>query len=282
MKETAIKLINKGIKVINSSEAKEYLSKKNHQNYDYLVVMDNNNLPLNVYAVYENSNTVDYLPLTIFNTADRNQIIDFKSYNGEVFLVKNNQNNIIGIITSREINKFLQETIESIETEYDLVKTDLDAFMACSDDLACISDGEGSKVRISLSCERIYGVKAESLIGKNVKDLEKSGMYLPSATKLVIEEKKPITLTQKTKTGRKLLVTATPFFDSQMNIKRVVSISKDITGEEKLKMELEHTRNIIQKYEKELSSLRVVNLKSLEFIYRSKSMEKLMETVNKI
>lgn len=281
MKEKALKLINKSIKVIGSAEKNKYLSGRNHRNYDYLVIIDDNNLPLCIYTFNEKLIGEKYLDLNSFTTVDENQYIDIYNYENETFLVKS-RNTIIGIITIYEINKFLKESLKSLESEYDLVKTDLDAFMACSDDLACISDGEGSKVRISLSCEKIYGVKAESLIGKNVTELEKDGMYFPSATKLVIERKKPVSLTQKTKTGKKLLVNAIPFFDSQMNIKRVVSISKDITDEEKLKKELENTKSIIQKYEKELSSLRVANTQNSELIYRSKVMEKLFETVNKI
>jgi len=182
----------------------------------------------------------------------------------------------------KEIISFLLNALTSLRAELDLVKTDLEAFMACSDDLACITDGSGSKVRISSSCEKLYGVRPESLIGQNVKDLEKSGMYLPSATRMVIEEKKPVTVTQKTKTGRKLLVTATPVFDDLGNIKRVVSISKDITDEEKLKAELKLTKALLQRYEGELSSLRIAHLKNSEVIYRSRAMEKLLEMVNKV
>lgn len=282
MKEKALRLINKDIKVIDSLETEKYLSEGNYRKYEYLVIIDNNDLPISVYAFDENLNGQNYLALTAFTTVGENQNIDIENYKNDIFLVKDSQNIIIGIITIHEVNTYLKDTLSSLESNYDLVKTDLDAFMACSEDLACISDGEGSKVRISSSCERIFGVKSESLIGKNVTELEKGGMYFPSATKLVIEEKKPVSLTQKTKTGKKLLVNATPFFDSNMNIKRVVSISKDITGEEKLKMELENTKGIVQKYEKELSSLRIDNLKNSEFMYRSKAMEKLIETVNKV
>lgn len=281
MKEKALKLANKDIKVIDSLETEKYLSEANHQKHKYLVVVENS-LPLSIYAFNEDLNEQNYLAITKFTTVDENYYIDIENYKNEAFLVKNSQNIIKGIITIHEVNKYLKETLSLLKNEYDLVKTDLDAFMACSDDLACISDGEGSKLRISSSSERIFGVKPESLIGKNVTDLEKDGMYFPSATRLVLEEKKPVSLTQKTKSGKTLLVHATPFFDNERNIKRVVSISKDITGEEKLKMELENTISIVQKYEKELSSLRIDNLKSSEFLYRSKAMAKLIETVNKI
>jgi transcriptional regulator with PAS, ATPase and Fis domain len=61
-----------------------------------------------------------------------------------------------------------------------------------------------------------------------------------------------------------------------------VSISKDITDEEKLKAELKQTKALLQRYEWELSSLRIAHLKNSEVIYRSKAMEKLLEMVNKV
>lgn len=282
MKEKALKLINNKVLAIKESWENTNLTKLSPKDYDYLVAVDNNNSPVRVYSIYQNFNIKNALPLTSFKTIDEQDIVDFEKYDGGVLLVRNNLNNITGVITYREMVSFLLKAFKTLETEFDHVKTDLDAFMACSDDLACITDGSGSKVRISSSCEKIYGLKPESLIGKNVKDLEKNGMYFPSATRMVIEEKKPVTVTQKTKTGRKLLVTASPVFDELGNIKRVVSISKDITDEEKLKAELKQTKDLLQKYERELSSLRIAHLKNSEIIYRSKAMEKLIEMVNKV
>ncbi|HHW04023.1 MAG TPA: sigma 54-interacting transcriptional regulator [Thermoanaerobacterales bacterium] len=280
MKEIAAKIMNKNVRVyelgVNGQNDKIHF-----QNCEYAVVLDDDNSPVELFSDRNNRNGSD-IPLSPLQVLKEEDFIDFEKYGGENFVVLNKNSKVCGVITFYEVISFLLKVLRSLETELDLVKTDLEAFMACSDDLACITDGSGSKVRISSSCEKLYGVKPESLIGKNVKDLEKSGMYLPSATRMVIEEKKPVTVTQKTKTGRKLLVTATPVFDDEGHIKRVVSISKDITDEEKLKAELKQTKALLQRYEWELSSLRIAHLKNSEVIYRSKAMEKLLEMVNKV
>jgi PAS domain S-box-containing protein len=281
MREIAAKLINKNVLIVKEREFDSNTDKIYNGDFEYIVILDNNNLPAKLFSVRKEMD-IKNLPVLPFEVLNEEDYIDFEKYDGKTFVAVNKDNIISGVITYKEIISYILKALKSLGNELDLVKTDLEAFMACSDDLACITDGSGSKVRISSSCEKLYGVKPESLIGKNVKDLEKSGMYLPSATRMVIEEKKPVTVTQKTKTGRKLLVTATPVFDDQGNIKRVVSISKDITDEEKLKAELKLTKALLQRYEWELSSLRIAHLKNSEVIYRSKAMEKLLEMVNKV
>ncbi|ADD02836.1 PAS modulated sigma54 specific transcriptional regulator, Fis family [Thermoanaerobacter italicus Ab9] len=284
MKEKITRFINRKIILIEEKELDKNI-KVDFKKYNYIITLNNKNndhLPKRIIPILENGEIAEDQAIMSFSIIKENENIDFENYNGEVFLVIGNYNEIKGVVGYREIIFFLLENLKSLKAEFDLVKTDLDAFMACSDDLACITDGSGLKVRISSSAEKIYGLKPENLIGKNVNDLEKNGMYFPSATKIAIEEKKKVTVIQKTKTGRKLLVTATPFFDKDNNIKRIVSISKDITDEEKLKAELKQTKELLQKYEEELSSLRIAHLRNSELIYRSKQMEKLIELVNKV
>jgi PAS domain S-box-containing protein len=281
MEEKITRFINRKIMLIEERELDKNI-KVNFKEYNYIITLNKDRLPKRIIPILENGEIAECLAIMSFSIIKENENIDFETYNGEVFLVIGNYNEIKGVVAYREIIFFLLENFKSLKAEFDLVKTDLDAFMACSDDLACITDGSGLKVRISSSAEKIYGLKPEDLIGKNVSELEKNGMYFPSATKIAIEEKKKVTVIQKTKTGRKLLVTATPFFDKDNNIKRIVSISKDITDEEKLKTELKQTKELLQKYEEELSSLRIAHLKNSEIIYRSKQMERLIELVNKV
>jgi hypothetical protein len=80
MMERALSLANKRIKVINSSEEKEYLSKQNQQHFEYLVIVDNNKLPVCVYVFNGNHNRDNYLNFTTFEIVDENQYINLKSY----------------------------------------------------------------------------------------------------------------------------------------------------------------------------------------------------------
>lgn len=253
---------------------------KKDRNYDYAVLLDEKGCPVTLYSFYKDCYSC-FKPVTKFSFVSEEEKVQVDAFN-KPLIVLNRFKEIIGIIGERECIKFLIRQIHLIKNQLNQVETDLDAFMSCTDDLVCISDGSGSKVRISSSSEKLYGVKSEDLIGQNVRDLEKKGMYAPSATRLVIEEKKQVSITQKTKTGRTLLVTAIPVFNDQGEIKRVVSISKDITDTNKLKSELQQTKQLLQRYESELATHRIEAMKNSEVIYRSKSMEELLEMLKRV
>lgn len=251
------------------------------KNYDYAVLLDERGCPFRLYSSYYNY-YICQKPELKFSFVSEEDEVEVEKTLDKPLIVKNKFNEIIGVIGAKEYIKFLLEQIYFVKKRLNQVETDLDAFMSCTDDLVCISNGSGSKVRISSSCEKIYGIKSEDLIGQNVRDLEKKGMYAPSATRLVIEEKKQVSITQKTKTGRTLLVTAIPVFNDQGEIKRVVSISKDITDADKLRSELKQTKKLLQRYESELATHRIEAMKDSEVIYRSKNMEELLELLKRV
>ena len=68
-----------------------------------------------------------------------------------------------------------------------------------------VTDEQGIVVRVNSTCERHYQLAAEELVGKHVKELQKDGIFYPSATLEVIE-KVPIELVQTTKSGEYLHV----------------------------------------------------------------------------
>ncbi len=52
-----------------------------------------------------------------------------------------------------------------------------------------VTDEQGIVVRVNSTCERHYQLGAEELVGKHVKELQKDGIFYPSATLEVIEKR---------------------------------------------------------------------------------------------
>jgi PAS domain S-box-containing protein len=192
--------------------------------------------------------------------------------------VVDDKGRLVGVIEEKECIQALAAENSSLRD----AEIDLKAIMDSAEDLMCISDGSGAKLRISPSAEKLYGTAAQELVGKNVRDLERNGIYFPSATRLAIEKKARVTVTQVTKSDRKLMVTANPIINGAGEIVRVVSISKDITDLHQLEQELENTKEMMEKYEKELSELRKVNLDDYEIIGNSKAMQGLLQLATKV
>lgn len=154
----------------------------------------------------------------------------------------------------------------------------LDEYRAILDsiqDAVFIDDEHGNTLWINKACELLYKIERENIIGKSSDDLEEMGVLNPSVAKLVIREKKQVSILQNTKYGKKLLITGTPIKDNNGIIRKIVSTSRDITELVKLKNELENAY-------KELEELRSKNLDFEGFVLKSKEMQNLMHLVNKL
>ncbi|MFA5537363.1 MAG: PAS domain S-box protein, partial [Bacillota bacterium] len=142
--------------------------------------------------------------------------------NKSIFGIKSDSGDIIGWVFSTEFYRyrFIQEKKQKVELE--LVRGDLETILDSSYDVIFVADGSGKTLRVSAACENIWGFKEEELVGKSVFELEKRGIFYPSATRQALEKKERILTTQTTKQGKRLLVVSTPRFNPKGEIIRVV------------------------------------------------------------
>ncbi|QSQ09268.1 Regulatory protein AtoC [Koleobacter methoxysyntrophicus] len=142
-------------------------------------------------------------------------------------------------------------------------------------DAVFIDDEHGNTLWINKACERLYRIERKNVIGKSSDKLEEMGVLNPSVAKLVIKEKKQVSILQNTKYGKKLLITGTPIQDNNGIIRKIVSTSRDIT-------ELVHLKNELEVVSKELDELRHKHFDLEGFVVKSKEMQNLMHLVNKL
>ncbi|EJR56304.1 PAS domain S-box protein [Bacillus cereus VD115] len=141
-----------------------------------------------------------------------------------------------------------------------------------------VTDEQGIVVRVNSTCERHYQLAAEELVGKHVKELQKDGIFYPSATLEVIEKKRPIELVQTTKSGEYLHVRTRPVFDDEGNLRRVISYSRDLTELYQLRQKVEEMDNQLKTYKKELRE----TYEYEGLIFKSIAMQKIIETIKKV
>ncbi|MGX8774721.1 MAG: sigma-54 interaction domain-containing protein [Bacillota bacterium] len=79
-------------------------------------------------------------------------------------------------------------------------------------DAVFIDDAGGVCQWCNDACEEVYGVEMDDIVGRNVDDLEKAGIFTPSVTRRVLDEKREITIIHENRYGRRLLTTGTPIF----------------------------------------------------------------------
>lgn len=154
-------------------------------------------------------------------------------------------------------------------------------FDAIHDDLL-ISDGQGIVLRVSPTFEDVYGVDGDYVVGKSIYELEEEGVFTPSIIAKVLEKKEKITMQQRNRTARRIVVTATPVFDEKGKIQLVVSFSRDITEMVELQRQYTQLENKIEQYTEEINQLRQKAAIEDGVIGKSRQMVDILETIHRV
>lgn len=140
-----------------------------------------------------------------------------------------------------------------------------------------VADGNGVCIQANPACQENLGIPASQLIGMNVYDLVEKGVFYPSATLKVLEEKKPITLIQSTDQGKRLYAVATPVFEND-KISRVITTTIDITEVLSLKRKIKEMEELIDNYNKEIKKLKTDKWhQNGKIVVKSRAMQRIFE-----
>jgi PAS domain S-box len=172
--------------------------------------------------------------------------------------------------------------MEKISKELSYVKElneELDAIVESSYDGLFICDGKGITLRYNKAFELITGISEYEYLGKSVEDIKKDGIISDPVTCYVLEQKKSITLMQKSKTGKLTLTTGNPVIDKNGDIIRVVCNVRDITELNLLRQKLEQVEGLSQHYENEIRTLKLQYSAKEKVVVTSTQMRNLIDTV---
>ncbi|MCL6610324.1 MAG: sigma 54-interacting transcriptional regulator [Peptococcaceae bacterium] len=173
--------------------------------------------------------------------------------------------------------------LESLMVENSRIKAqnkELEDIMESFYDGIGIIDSEGTLLRVNKSYERITGLsRKNNNVGRNVRDLQEEGTVSRAVALMVIEQKKPVTIVQRIRTGKEILITGSPVLDKKGNVSRVVCNIRDLNELNILKEldECEQNRDKL-----ELKELRAKQLLHGELVYKSRAMQHIFELALKV
>lgn len=150
--------------------------------------------------------------------------------------------------------------LESVSGELEKtqeVKEQLNTVIQSSFDGIVETDDQGNILIINDAYARITGINREEVIGRNVQELVRNGYYDRSVSLMVIEQGKPVTIEQKLKTGKKLLVTGNPVFNERGKLIRIITNARDLTELEQLRQDMEQAQELSRHYQEELRKMRI-------------------------
>ncbi|THE14114.1 PAS domain-containing protein [Bacillus timonensis] len=176
--------------------------------------------------------------------------------------------------------------VEEMANEIEYIKDlnhDMQAILSSVYDEILVVNAKGELIRFSdTEISQFWGVELKSLLGKNIIELEQKGLFTPSVTRLVLEQKKKVSVVQETKAGKRILAVGKPVFNENGELIRIIIASRDITETTKLKNELRHMKEISDQYKRELDDMKTKDLFYKKLIYCSPKMEEIMTQVKKI
>ncbi|WP_027362588.1 sigma-54 interaction domain-containing protein [Desulfospira joergensenii] len=159
----------------------------------------------------------------------------------------------------------------------------LDVIFNRSADGLLICDNTGRILRMNQAAERLNGIRAQEVVGKDVKTLLEEGQINRSATQEVLETRRRVSLIQTTpRSGYTLLVTGTPVFDRDGGLEFVVVNERDISLIEDMRRELVRARQESEKMRDKLAELSLMELTENTIVARSQSMEQTLGLAMKL
>lgn len=96
-------------------------------------------------------------------------------------------------------------------------------------DAICISDNNGIVLFINEPHTRLTGIKPHEIVGFDVRETIKHGLYDTVLNPEVVRTRQPIIKVQHVRSGKTLVLEGTPVFDENGDVSLVVTIIRDIT-----------------------------------------------------
>lgn len=121
--------------------------------------------------------------------------------------------------------------LEQVLTELDIYRRmhrQLDAIFESSYDGLFVTDGQGTILRLNRSSAKLNGYIQDKVVGKNIRDMVCDGFIDRSVTLEVLEKKVAVSIMQRLKNGKMIIVTGTPVFDEEGSVEFVVTNERDI------------------------------------------------------
>lgn len=171
--------------------------------------------------------------------------------------------------------------LESVSNELadtKALKDELDAVIQASFDGIVVTDNNGVVLSMNDAYQRITGLNREDLVGSTMHELVHAGVYDHSDVIMVIESKRSVTLTQKLKSGKSILVTGSPIYNDYGELVRIITNARDLTELDRLRQEVEHANHLRRHYENELNKIRMED----SFIAQASSSQQLQELIARV
>jgi len=169
------------------------------------------------------------------------------------------------------------------ERSYEYLVRQFETIFHSSSDGIWVCDGNGVVININRASETLNGIRAEDVIGHNIKDLVARKVFDHSVTTRVMATGRRQTVMQFIpKTGKYLLSTGTPSLTEDGRIALIVVNERDMTELNTLRQEFEKSQQVREKYRQELSDISLLELERNDIVAESAAMRRILQMALKL
>lgn len=242
--------------------------------------------------LYNNKKASYYLELLHGKIGTEKEIAEFlkmlKEQNQETWQESEDREILIQTyIIEGDGTKVLGAMFSDVESISNLIsKASTEEFKMIFDsaqDAIFIDDKDGITLWMNKAATALYQVSKEDVIGKNIEEQEKSGLFYPSVAKMAFTKKEEVTILHNNRNGKRLMTTGTPIFDKRGNIQKIITTSRDMTELISLKNQLEDVHNTLEELKEEqqerIGSLIIKSKKMKDVIQLAKRLSQIDSTV---
>jgi PAS domain S-box-containing protein len=161
-------------------------------------------------------------------------------------------------------------------------RCDLDQIFNNSYDSIFVTDQVGNVLMANPAASRLLQTPTEEIVGANVNDLVRHGIYDRSTAMEAVEKREVVTGLIKTGHGLTIFSTSSPLFDENGNVTMVITNTRDKDLVEKFIEALEQERALTHRYKSAVTYLGDLDKDNEKLIIESPVMQKLFSKVDTI
>ncbi|WP_427846308.1 sigma-54 interaction domain-containing protein [Desulfosporosinus lacus] len=186
------------------------------------------------------------------------------------------------VASEHKQQNFNQQDSYTCELRKTLEQQFLQQIIDNSSDAIFVIDKYGNVLLSNSGTEKFMGCKAEELIGENVKELLKRGIYDCSPSMKAIKKRSIVSGNVTNRLGIQFMVTSNPLLDENGDIVMVITNARDKNLVDEYIAALEKERLTVNRYKNAVEYLSEVDLENKELVAESQQMRQIMKISNVI
>lgn len=163
-----------------------------------------------------------------------------------------------------------------------ILGANIDSILDTLQDGIYITGRKGETLKVNAMYEKLSGLKREELLGRNVRDLVKEGVFSVVLNPEIVATGKSVMRVQTNMHNRRIVLNGHPIFDEKGEVILVVTYARDITVMSQLKDQIAEQRGLIEKYQRNFDQMNRVMSRQYPFVFVSDAMTNVMNQIKRV